>query len=103
MVSTEFSNRGCGHLLEPLISAWKATPPGFPWIQQGRVIHYDPTMRETERAELGLREVGMTQRSERHAMAVSNHPIRGLLDLRSISTTAMDRYCTRAGREQASK
>ena len=50
-----------------------------------------------------LRDVGITQRSERHATAVSNHPIRGLIGMRSISTTPPERHCTRAGREQASK
>ena len=43
------------------------------------------------------------QRSERHATAVSNHRVRGLLDLRTISTTPPERHCTRAGREQAGK
>ena len=43
------------------------------------------------------------QRSERHATAVSNHPIRGLLHLSSISTTPQERHCTRAGRQQASE
>ena len=35
LASTGFSNRGCGHLLGPLVSAWQVVPPGFPWIQQG--------------------------------------------------------------------
>ena len=43
------------------------------------------------------------QRSERQATAVLNHPIRGLPDLRSISTTPPELHCTRAVREQASK
>ena len=43
------------------------------------------------------------QRSEGHATPVSNNPIRGLLDLRSISTTPSERHCTRAGAEQASQ
>ena len=34
---------------------------------------------------------------------MSNHPTGVLLDLRSISTTAAERHCTRARREQASK
>ena len=45
----------------------------------------------------------MTQGSQRHATSVSNHPIRGLLDVRSISTTPREQLCTRAGREQANK
>ena len=32
-----------------------------------------------------------------------NHPVRGLLGMRSISTTPPEPHCTRARREQASK
>ena len=101
------ARRGCGHLLGPLVSAWKAVPPGIPLIQQKGVNHYNSTMRDTGSRtgsiELGFGRAGMTQRSEQPARAVSNQPFRGLLDLRSISTNPLERHCTRPGREQASK
>ena len=84
-------------------------PTWFPMdsASRGGVNHYNSTMRETEGVELGcrtlLQEVGITQRYEQNTTAVSNHPIRGLLDLRSISTPLPKQHCTRPGREQASK
>ena len=108
LVSTSFSKWGCGHLLGPLVSAWEVVPPGSRWIQQGGgVNHYNSTMRRQREQNwvhrTWHREVGITQRSERHTTAVSNHLIRGLLNCRSISSTPMERHCTRAGREQAGK
>ena len=50
-----------------------------------------------------LREVGITQGSERDAMAVPNHPARGLLAMCSISTTAREWHSTSATTKQPSK
>ena len=90
-----------------LISLWEGLPAWFPSDSAWGVNHENLTTRLTEGAELScgsrLPEVSITQWSERHATSVSNHLIRGLLDLRIISTTPPERHFTKTGREQDSK
>ena len=83
LVSTGFSKQGFGRLLGPPISARGVVPPGFLWVQQGgggqpqQLHHKGARGSSTRSAELGFRR----SVSERHATAVSNQPIRELLDL----------------------
>ena len=82
--TTGFSKQGCGRLLGPLMPAREVVPPFFLWILHGRGSTTITGREETQREQnwvrrTQLRQVGITQRSERHTRAVSNHSNGGLL------------------------
>ena len=92
LVSTGFIKQGCGLLLRTLISAREVFQPGFLWMEHGggqppQLDHKRDRGSRTGSAELGFGSSASRRGQSDTQQLCQNHTIRGLLNLRKISTT----------------